>query len=64
MSSADERRGLVRSLHATLLRSHVMRAFLLRPRLIIGILAGFFVGLICPQEWRLATRLLLAGMPA
>lgn len=37
-----------------------MRAFLLRPRLIIGILAGFFVGLICPQEWRLATRLLLA----
>ena len=60
MNGAEERGGLLRSLRANLLKSHIARAFLLRPRLIIGIVAGFFIGLVCPQEWRLATRLLLA----
>ena len=60
MSGVEERGGFWRSLRATLLKSRVTRPFMLRPRLIVGILAGLVIGLICPVEWRLATRLLLA----
>jgi uncharacterized membrane protein len=60
MNSIEERGGFLRSLRALLLKSRITRPFILRPRLIIGILVGLIVGLICPPEWRLATRLLLA----
>ena len=39
--AAQERRGgWLRSLHALALRNHVLRAFIIRPRLIVGVLAG------------------------
>ena len=60
MSAGNEHGGLLRDLRAILLRNHITRAFMLRPRLIIGILAGLFVGLVSPLDWRLTTRLLLA----
>ena len=60
MSAGNEHGGLLRDLRASLLRNHITRAFMLRPRLIIGILAGLFVGLVSPADWRLTTRLLLA----
>jgi len=58
--TGGEHGGWLRDLRAHLLRHHITRAFMLRPRLIIGILAGLFIGLICPADWRLTTRLLLA----
>lgn len=60
MNTGGEHGGLLRHLYAILLRNHITRAFMLRPRLIIGIVAGLFIGLICPADWRLTTRLLLA----
>jgi uncharacterized membrane protein len=60
VSGASEHGGLLRDTRAILLRNRIMRAFMLRPRLIIGILAGIFVGLVSPADWRLTTQLLLA----
>ena len=60
MITGGEHGGWFRDLRAHLLRHHITRAFMLRPRLIIGIVAGLFIGLICPADWRLTTRLLLA----
>lgn len=57
--AAQERRGgWLRSLHALALRNHVLRAFIIRPRLIVGVLAGLAFGLASPADWRLTTRLL------
>ncbi|MDB5644147.1 MAG: conserved rane protein of unknown function [Hyphomicrobiales bacterium] len=50
--------GLLRRLHASALRNRLTRAFLIRPRLLTGILAGLFVGLATPEGWRMTTRLL------
>ncbi len=60
MIANSEHGGFLRGLRATLLRNRITRAFMLRPRLIIGILAGFLIGVLCPEDWRLTTRLLLA----
>ncbi|MEN9709853.1 MAG: hypothetical protein RIQ68_2261 [Pseudomonadota bacterium] len=60
MNGTDTRGGFLRSSRAALLKSRLTRPFMLRPRLIIGILAGLFVGFLCPLDWQLATRLLLA----
>ena len=60
MNGAEERGGLVRSLRAAFLKNRITRPFMLRPRLIFGILAGLVIGFLCPVEWRSATRLLLA----
>jgi uncharacterized membrane protein len=50
----------LRWLHAQALRNRALRPILLRPRLIVGVLAALFIGFACPPDWRLATRLLLA----
>jgi uncharacterized membrane protein len=60
VSAPAERGGALRHLQALLLENKMTRPFMLRPRLLVGILAGLFVGLACPPEWRPATRLLLA----
>lgn len=60
MNAGSEHGGLLRDLRASLLRNHITRAFMLRPRLIIGILMGLLVGLLTPADWLLTTRLLLA----
>ena len=52
--------GFFRHVHALLLKNHITRPFILRPRLLSGIFAGVLVGLACPIDWELATRLLLA----
>jgi uncharacterized membrane protein len=58
---AHEQRGtLLRRLHARALRNRVLRPVLIRPRLIIGVLAGVVIGLVAPTDWRLTTRLLMA----
>ncbi len=48
----------LRRLHAGALRNRLTHAFLIRPRLLLGILAGLFIGLATPDDWRLTTRLL------
>jgi hypothetical protein len=48
----------LRRLHAGALRNRLTHAFLIRPRLLLGILAGLFIGLATPEDWRLTTRLL------
>jgi uncharacterized membrane protein len=58
---AQEQRGtLFRALRAHALRNRFLRPLLIRPRLIIGVLAGCAIGLVSPSDWRLTTRLLLA----
>ena len=52
--------GFLRHVQALVLKNHVTRPFVLRPRLLIGIFAGLLVGLACPMDWEIATRLLLA----
>ena len=56
----EMRGGPLRRLHAVALRNHLTRALLIRPRLLLGILAGLFIGLATPQDWRLTTQLLFA----
>ena len=60
MIAGGEHGGWLRDLRAKLLRHHTARAFMLRPRLMIGIVVGLLIGLICPADWRLTTRVLLA----
>jgi uncharacterized membrane protein len=56
----EKRGGWLRRLHAMTLRTRVLRAFVIRPRLLIGIVAGLVIGLATPEDWRLSTRLLFA----
>ena len=59
--AAKEPRGTwLRRVQAQALRSRVLRPLLIRPRLIIGVLAGLAIGLASPTDWRLTTRLLFA----
>lgn len=51
---------MLRHVQALLLKNHVSRPFMLRPRLMVGILTAVLIGLACPPDWRLATRLLIA----
>ncbi|MDB5543976.1 MAG: putative rane protein [Hyphomicrobiales bacterium] len=56
----EQRGGWLRRLHALALRTRVLRAFVIRPRLLVGIAAGLVIGLATPVDWRLTTRLLFA----
>lgn len=56
----EQRGGWLRRLHAMALRTRLLRAFVIRPRLLVGIAAGLVIGLLTPVDWRLTTRLLFA----
>jgi uncharacterized membrane protein len=56
----EQRGGWLRRLHAMALRTRVLRAFVIRPRLLVGIAVGVAIGLATPVDWRLTTRLLFA----
>jgi len=60
MSEHTERGGFLRHVHALVLKNRITRPFILRPRLLIGIFVGLLIGLVCPPDWQMATRLLLA----
>ena len=60
MNERTERGAFLRHVHALVLKNHITRPFVLRPRLLIGIFAGLLIGLASPLDWQMATRLLLA----
>lgn len=60
MSEPLERGRLSRHVQALLLQNRITRAFMLRPRLLIGIFAGLVIGFAFDPDGRLTTRLLLA----
>ena len=59
-SHGRERGTYLRRLHARILRNRVLRAFAMRPRLVMSGLGGLLIGLCLPTDWRLITRELMA----